>query len=123
MIGMNAASRLRRAVPPLTNRVISTTKNTALGSSVALGEFLSNALAESAVAEPLLVELGVAALSRWTAWLAALPAPVFFQREGTLVGWHAAAQAEAVLFQRRVMASAPSVRPVSPRRMTSRRAS
>jgi polar amino acid transport system permease protein len=41
---------LRRAVPPLTNRVISTTKNTALGSVVALSEILSNAQAASAVA-------------------------------------------------------------------------
>jgi polar amino acid transport system permease protein len=34
---------LRRAVPPLTNRVISITKNTALGSVVALNEILNNA--------------------------------------------------------------------------------
>nr|WP_145551711.1 amino acid ABC transporter permease [Variovorax boronicumulans] len=41
---------LRRAVPPLTNRVIATTKNTALGSVVALGEILSAAQAGAAVA-------------------------------------------------------------------------
>lgn len=34
---------LRRAVPPLTNRVIATTKNTVLGSVVALNEILNNA--------------------------------------------------------------------------------
>jgi len=34
---------LRRAVPPLTNRIIATTKNTALGSVVALNEILNNA--------------------------------------------------------------------------------
>ncbi|GAB2468796.1 ABC transporter permease subunit [Comamonas humi] len=34
---------IRRAVPPLTNRVIATTKNTALGSVVALNEILNNA--------------------------------------------------------------------------------
>ncbi|MEG2632125.1 MAG: ABC transporter permease subunit, partial [Comamonas sp.] len=34
---------LRRALPPLTNRVISITKNTALGSVVALNEILNNA--------------------------------------------------------------------------------
>ncbi|MDN8617923.1 amino acid ABC transporter permease [Variovorax ginsengisoli] len=67
---------LRRAVPPLTNRVISTTKNTALGSVVALGEILSNAQAASAVAgNPtpltvgaflyLLVFLPIVVLSRW----------------------------------------------------------
>lgn len=36
---------LRRAVPPLTNRVIAVTKNTALGSVVALNEILNNAQA------------------------------------------------------------------------------
>ncbi|MGN8083225.1 amino acid ABC transporter permease [Variovorax sp. 22077] len=41
---------LRRAVPPLTNRVIATTKNTALGSVVALSEILSTAQASAAVA-------------------------------------------------------------------------
>lgn len=40
----------RRALPPLTNRIIAITKNTALGSVVALGEILSNAQAASAVA-------------------------------------------------------------------------
>lgn len=65
-------------------------------------------LAESAVAEPLLVELGVASLSRWPQWLAALPSPVYFQRNGTLVLWHAADHAEAVLFQRRVIANTPA---------------
>lgn len=67
---------LRSAVPPLTNRVISTTKNTALGSVVALGEILSNAQAASAVAgNPtpltvgafmyLLVFLPIVVFSRW----------------------------------------------------------
>ncbi len=67
---------LRRAVPPLTNRVIATTKNTALGSVVALGEILSNAQAASAVAgNPtpltvgaflyLLVFLPIVVFSRW----------------------------------------------------------
>ena len=67
---------LRRAVPPLTNRVISTTKNTALGSVVALGEILSNAQAASAVAgNPtpltvgafmyLLVFLPIVVFARW----------------------------------------------------------
>ena len=34
---------IRRAIPPLTNRVISITKNTALGSVVSLNEILNNA--------------------------------------------------------------------------------
>lgn len=41
---------LRRAVPPLTNRVISITKSTALGSVVALNEILNNAQAASSYA-------------------------------------------------------------------------
>lgn len=41
---------LRRAVPPLTNRVISITKNTALGSVVALNEILNNAQGASGYA-------------------------------------------------------------------------
>ncbi len=67
---------LRRAVPPLTNRVISTTKNTALGSVVALGEILSASQAASAVSgNPtpltvgaflyLLVFLPIVVFSRW----------------------------------------------------------
>lgn len=67
---------LRRATPPLTNRVIATTKNTALGSVVALSEILSNAQAASATAgNPtpltlaalayLAVFLPVVALARW----------------------------------------------------------
>lgn len=67
---------LRRAVPPLTNRVISITKNTALGSVVALSEILSQAqAASSASGNPtpltmgalayLLVFVPVVALARW----------------------------------------------------------
>lgn len=67
---------LRRAVPPLTNRVISITKNTALGSVVALSEILSQAQAASSTSgNPtpltmgalayLLVFVPVVALARW----------------------------------------------------------
>lgn len=45
-------------------------------------------LAESAVAPASVVRMGHHALSRWPALLATLAAPVFFQREGTLVLWH-----------------------------------
>lgn len=65
-------------------------------------------LAEAASAEPLLVELGAASLETWPRILAALPEPVFFQRNGTLVVWHHADRAEASLFERRVRANAPS---------------
>lgn len=67
---------LRRAVPPLTNRVISTTKNTALGSVVALSEILSvSQAASSNSGNPtpltvgaflyLLVFLPIVVFSRW----------------------------------------------------------
>jgi glycine oxidase len=45
-------------------------------------------LAESAVAPPSVVRMGHHALDRWPALIASLAAPVFFQREGTLVLWH-----------------------------------
>jgi glycine oxidase len=64
-------------------------------------------LAEAASAELLITELGVASLERWPRWLAELPEPVFFQRNGTLVVWHAGDRAEAPLFERRLRANAP----------------
>lgn len=65
-------------------------------------------LAEAAVAEPLIVELGAASLDDWPRILAELPEPVFFQRNGTLVVWHHADRAEASLFERRMHANAPA---------------
>jgi glycine oxidase len=65
-------------------------------------------LAEAASAELLITELGVASLERWPRWLAELPEPVFFQRNGTLVVWHAGDRAEAPLFERRLRANAPA---------------
>ncbi len=64
-------------------------------------------LAEAAVAELLITELGVASLETWPRILAELPEPVFFQRNGTLVVWHHADRTEAPLFERRVRANAP----------------
>lgn len=65
-------------------------------------------LAEAASAELLITELGVASLEQWPALIAAMPEPVFFQRNGTLVVWHASDRAEAPLFERRLRANAPS---------------
>lgn len=64
-------------------------------------------LAEAASAEPLIVELGQASLDAWPRLLAALPEPVFFQRNGTLVVWHRNDRAEAALLERRLRANAP----------------
>ncbi|MFC5431327.1 FAD-dependent oxidoreductase [Paraburkholderia denitrificans] len=64
-------------------------------------------LAESAVAELLVTELGVASLESWPRILAELPEPVFFQRNGTLIVWHRADRTEAPLFERHMRANAP----------------
>jgi glycine oxidase len=65
-------------------------------------------LAEAASAELLITELGAASLERWPGFIADLPEPVFFQRNGTLVVWHVGDRAEAPLFERRLRANAPS---------------
>mgnify|MGYP002347278663 CR=1 FL=1 len=45
-------------------------------------------LAESAVTEPGVVRMGQHALKRWPQIIQSLPAPVFFQQQGTLIVWH-----------------------------------
>jgi glycine oxidase len=52
-------------------------------------------LAESAAAPVPVVRMGQHALERWPQLLAELNAPVFFQREGTLVLWHRQDASEA----------------------------
>jgi glycine oxidase len=64
-------------------------------------------LAEAAVADPFVVGMGAASLAVWPEIVASLPEPVFFQRNGTLVVWHAADRAEAPAFEARVRANAP----------------
>ncbi|CAH2791526.1 MAG: Glycine oxidase ThiO (EC [uncultured Caballeronia sp.] len=65
-------------------------------------------LAETASAELLITELGAASLERWPGFIADMPEPVFFQRNGTLVVWHAGDRAEAPLFEQRLRANGPS---------------
>jgi len=55
-------------------------------------------LAESAITEPSVVEMGRYALTRWPALLAQLSQPVFFQQEGTLILWYRQDAAEAQRF-------------------------
>jgi glycine oxidase len=55
-------------------------------------------LAESAITETSVVEMGRYALTRWPQLLAQLAQPVFFQREGTLILWHRQDAAEAQRF-------------------------
>jgi glycine oxidase len=55
-------------------------------------------LAESAITEPSVVEMGRYSLKRWPELLAQLSRPVFFQQEGTLIVWHRQDAAEAQRF-------------------------
>ncbi len=55
-------------------------------------------LAESAITEASVVEMGRHALTRWPQLLAQLAQPVFFQQTGTLILWHRQDAAEARRF-------------------------
>ncbi|NDF64433.1 MAG: FAD-dependent oxidoreductase, partial [Betaproteobacteria bacterium] len=55
-------------------------------------------LAESAITELSVVRMGQHALKTWPQLLAELPAPVFFQQQGTLIVWHRQDAAEAHRF-------------------------
>ncbi len=63
-------------------------------------------LAESAVTELGVVRMGSHALARWPELIETLGAPVFFQRQGTLVLWHRQDAAEAARFQQQLAATA-----------------
>jgi glycine oxidase len=56
-------------------------------------------LAESAITELPVVQMGQHALKRWPELIAPLAAPVFFQQNGTLVLWHRQDAAEAKRFE------------------------
>ena len=77
------------------------------GSAAYVAAAMLAPLAESAIAERRIVDLGIASVDLWRAWLAELPEPVFFQQDGTLVVWHARDRAEMSLFTSRVRAVAP----------------
>ena len=62
-------------------------------------------LAESAITELPVVRMGQHALKRWPELIAPLPAPVFFQQNGTLVVWHRQDAAEATRFQQLLAAT------------------
>lgn len=62
-------------------------------------------LAESAITEASVVQMGVHALKRWPELIAQLDEPVFFQQEGTLVLWHRQDAEEADRFSRQMDAT------------------
>lgn len=69
-------------------------------------------LAESAITELPVVHMGLYGLSRWPELLEMLPAPVYFQQNGTLILWHRQDQAEARRFEgliRRTHAQMPEL--------------
>ncbi len=67
-------------------------------------------LAESVVSEPIVTRLGLASLERWPEILGALPEPVFFQREGTLIVWHPQDRDQAAQFSARLSTLEPELR-------------
>ncbi len=77
----------------------------ALNSAARAAAAMLAPLAESAVAEDAVVRMGHYGLTRWPELIAPLPAPVYFQRQGTLVVWHRQDQPEAVRFTRQLAAT------------------
>ncbi len=71
-------------------------------------------LAESAVTEKSVVQMGQYALTRWPALLGALQNPVFFQQSGTLIVWHRQDAAEASRFARQLESTQQKI-PTLPR--------
>ncbi len=74
----------------------------AQGSAARVAAAMLAPLAESAVTETPVVQMGQYALSRWPALLSQLEQPVFFQQEGTLILWHRQDAAEASRFARQL---------------------
>lgn len=66
-------------------------------------------LAESAITERNVVEMGRYALTRWPQLLAQLALPVFFQQEGTLILWHRQDAPEARRFAELLRATGEQV--------------
>lgn len=70
----------------------------AQGSPARIAAAMLAPLAESAITEPSVVEMGRYALARWPQLLAQLSQPVYFQQAGTLILWHRQDAAEAQRF-------------------------
>lgn len=70
----------------------------AQGSPARIAAAMLAPLAESAITEPSVVEMGRYALARWPELLAQLSQPVYFQQNGTLIVWHRQDAAEASRF-------------------------
>jgi glycine oxidase len=62
-------------------------------------------LAESAITETSVVQMGQHGLTRWPELMAELDTPVFFQRNGTLILWHRQDASEASRFGQQLAAT------------------
>ena len=82
----------------------------AQGSAARVAAAMLAPLAESAVTEWPVVRMGVHALQRWPEILQTLPAPVFLQREGTVIVWHRQDASEARRFQALLARTAGALR-------------
>jgi glycine oxidase len=96
LMGRLLAWQLARAGHAVTVHEASTSD--AQGSPARIAAAMLAPLAESAITEPGVVEMGRHALTRWPDLLAQLSQPVFFQQEGTLILWHRQDAAEARRF-------------------------
>lgn len=72
------------------------------GSAARVAAAMLAPLAESAVTERSVVQMGQHSLKRWPKILGALQEPVFFQQTGTLILWHRQDAAEASRFARQL---------------------
>ncbi len=77
----------------------------AQGSAARIAAAMLAPLAESAVTEISVVQMGMHALRRWPELIAQLSQPVFFQQQGTLILWHRQDAAEASRFTRQMTAT------------------
>lgn len=78
----------------------------ALNSAARVAAAMLAPLAESAITEASVVQMGLHALKRWPELIAQLDEPVYFQQQGTLVLWHRQDAPEADRFSRQLDATA-----------------
>jgi glycine oxidase len=77
----------------------------ALNSAARAAAAMLAPLAESAITETPVVQMGIHSLKRWPELIAQLDEPVFFQQAGTLVLWHRQDAPEAERFSRKMDAT------------------
>lgn len=93
------------------------TQSDAQGAAARVAAAMLAPLAESAITELPVVRMGQHALQAWPTVLSALPSPVFFQQEGTVILWHRQDVAEARRFHQllqRTQQSLPTLHAAQP---------